>query len=92
VRGLEFEWDEDKAIANLEKHDVSFAEATTVFADALSLTIEDPDHSLGEERCIILGMSIGQRLLVVAYTERRDIIRLISARVATRSERRNYEQ
>lgn len=92
MSGLEFEWDEDKAVANLEKHGVSFAEATTVFGDALSLTIEDPEHSEGEERCIILGMSIGQRLLVVAHTERDDIIRLISARPATRAERRNYEQ
>jgi uncharacterized protein len=89
---LEFEWDLSKAATNLADHEVSFDEAVTAFEDPLSLTIEDPDHSEHEERLILLGRSRNNRLLVVVHTEREGRIRLISARPATRRERRDYEQ
>jgi uncharacterized protein len=89
---LEFEWDEDKARKNLKKHGVSFKEASTVFADPLALTIPDPVHSEDEDRYITLGESYRRRLLVVVSTERGDRIRIISARVATRRERKDYEE
>jgi uncharacterized DUF497 family protein len=89
---LEFEWDDNKARTNLAKHGVSFEEASTVFADALSITIPDPAHSQAEARFIILGHSHRQRLLVVVHTERGDKIRLISARRASRNERKQYEE
>ena len=88
---LEFEWDPNKAATNLADHEVSFDEAVTAFEDPLSLTIEDPDHSEREERLILLGRSRNNRLLVVVHTEREDRIRRISARLATRRERRDYE-
>ena len=87
-----FEWDQDKAKSNHRKHRVSFDEAQTVFLDELSITQPDPKHSLKEERLIILGMSNKHRLLVVSFTERGHKIRLISARKATRVERKRYEQ
>lgn len=90
--GLEFEWDESKAAANLTKHGVSFSEASTVFEDALSRTIADPLHSDDEHRFVILGTSSLQRLLVVMHTYRESTIRIISARTATSRERRDYEQ
>ena len=89
---LEFEWDPAKNEANLKDHGVSFDEATTVFRDALSITISDPDHSDYEDRFIDIGMSHRMQLLVVSYTERKDKIRIISARRATRAERKNYEE
>lgn len=89
---LEFEWHPDKGAENLRKHGLSFDEAVTAFADPLSLTIEDPDHSKDEERYLLLGISQAGRLLVVAHTERQHRVRLISARLATRRERRDYEQ
>ena len=89
---LNFEWDENKARTNLVKHGVSFVEAATVFGDPLSLTIPDPAHSQREDRFSILGYSHQQRLLVVVHTDRGDNIRLISARRASRSERKNYEE
>lgn len=90
---LEFEWDPAKADQNLKDHDeVSFDEATTVLRDTLSITIADPDHSDSEDRFIDVGMSHRGRLLVVSYTERGDKIRIISARRATRAERKNYEE
>jgi uncharacterized DUF497 family protein len=89
---LEFVWDPAKAAANLRKHGVSFPEATTAFADPNSLTVPDPDHSATEERLILLGLSTRSRLLIVAHTERGDVIRLISARKATRKERITYEE
>lgn len=89
---MEFEWDPDKAATNLEKHDVSFEEAATAFGDPLSRTIDDPDHSEDEDRFILLGETLTGRLVVVAHTERRDNIRIISARQATPSERRDYEE
>lgn len=87
-----FEWDEDKAKANVEKHKISFEEAATVLSDPFSVTIYDPDHSADETRFIDLGMSNKERLLVVVYTERQDKIRIISCRRATRTERSKYEE
>ena len=89
---LIFEWDARKARANAVKHGVEFPEAATVFADALSVTISNPDHAVGEQRYITLGMSHRQRLLVVVHTETDDRLRIISARRATRHEQRSYEQ
>jgi uncharacterized DUF497 family protein len=89
--GLRFEWDKLKADSNLKKHGVSFQEATSVFADILSITIPDPDHSSSEARFLDLGLSHRNRLLVVSYTERGEVIRIISARRASRSERNVYE-
>ena len=89
--GLRFQWNVDKALANLSKHGVSFEEATTVFADPLSLTISDPDYSDDQARFLDLGMSHRGQLLVVSYTERGDQIRIISARLASRVERKTYE-
>jgi hypothetical protein len=90
--GYIFEWDRKKAELNLRKHGVEFDEASTVFGDPLALLMPDPDHSVGEMRYILLGMSINQRLLVVAFAERSPRTRLISARLATRQERRKYEK
>jgi len=89
---LSFEWDEHKAKSNLTKHGVSFEEASTVFSDPLSLTIPDPAHSQVEDRFIILGQSHRQELLVVVHAERGDHIRVISARRASRRERKSYEE
>ena len=89
---LSFEWDERKAKPNLAKHGVSFEEASTVFGDPLSLTIPDPAHSQGEDRSIVLGQSHERELLVVVHTERGDSIRIISARRASRRERKSYEE
>lgn len=88
----EFEWDANKATANNRKHGVSFTEASTVFADPLSLLMRDPDHSLNEERFPVLGASSAGRLLVVSHTERPPRTRIISARPAARNERSQYEQ
>ena len=90
--GLRFAWNKNKAAANLAKHGVSFEEATTVFADPLSVTIADPAHSEDETRFVIAGQSHAGRFLVVVHAERADTIRVISARMATRRERVNYEQ
>lgn len=89
---MEFEWDPNKAALNLERHDVSFPEAATVFDDPLSVAVPDPDHSFEEQRYIVVGSSHRGRLLIVAYTEREDNIRIISARELTRKEREAYEQ
>jgi len=90
--GLVIEWDEEKARQNARKHRVSFEEAATVFSDPLSLTIDDPLHSSREVLLATVGQSRRGRLLVVAHTERGDTIRIISARMATRSERNSYEE
>ena len=87
-----FEWDPNKARANAEKHAVSFGEAATVFGDMLSITYLDPDHSVDESRYITIGMSAFGKLLIIAHADRGDRIRIISARVSTRSERRLYEE
>lgn len=89
---MEFEWNPDKAVLNLTKHSVSFQEAATVFNDSLSVTFPDPDHSIGENRYVIIGMSSFGQLLVVSHTDRENRIRIISARIATRQERRFYEE
>jgi uncharacterized protein len=88
-----FEWDDDKAKANLKKHKVGFDEASTVFADHLAKIFSDNEHSADEIREIIVGHSVLNRLLLVSFTERgRDVIRIISARVATRNERKSHEE
>lgn len=89
---MEFRWDENKAATNLSKHGVSFDEAKTVFEDAFYVDFYDPDHSHEEFRYIIVGQSENGHLLVVSYTERGNTIRLISARKATSSERKAYEE
>ena len=89
---MNFEWDEEKAISNLSKHDVSFDEATTVFGDPLALTFSDPAHSDEEDRFLTFGRASNGRHLVVSHTDRDDKIRLISAREMTRKERSDYEQ
>ncbi|MGA3187842.1 MAG: BrnT family toxin [Bryobacteraceae bacterium] len=91
MSGIPFEWDRRKDLANRRKHGVGFAEASTVFGDPLSITIPDPDHGTDEERFIIIGMSSERRLLIVVHTDRGERIRLISARSATKHEKRNYE-
>ncbi len=90
---LKFEWDNEKAGQNEQKHEVTFEEAATVFGDPLSLTIPDASHSLDEERFVTLGLSSNERLIVVIHLDMGDeAIRLISARPATRKERKSYEQ
>jgi uncharacterized protein len=87
-----FEWDLEKALANSSLHRVSFEEAVTVFQDPLARIHDDPEHSDTEIREILVGHSLAGRLLVVAFTERGSRIRLISARRATKRERRDYEE
>jgi uncharacterized protein len=88
---MTFQWNPDKASSNIKKHGVSFEEAVTVFGDPLAVTISDPDHSVGEFRFLTTGQSTLQRLLVVSHTEREGEVSLISARLATRQEKQNYE-
>ena len=89
---LQFEWNGRKAKTNKAKHGVSFEEAITVFADPLARIFEDPAHSESERREIIIGHSDRQSLIVVSFAEADDIIRIISARKATRMERKDYEE
>ena len=89
---MEFEWDPKKAISNLRKHKVSFEEASTALRDTMAATGADPDHSIGEFRYVTFGISERGRLLVVAHTEQSDTIRIISARLASRRERKIYEE
>ena len=89
---LDFEWDSAKAFANIEKHSVTFDEAASAFGDTLSLTVPDPEHSEGEYRYLLLGVSGTGRLVVVSHTERSGRIRIIGARPAVPKERRDYEQ
>ena len=86
------EWYPAKARANRRKHGVTFEEAATVFNDPLSSTIPDPMHSESEERFVIVGQSIQQRLLIVVHTDRGDHIRIINARLANPHERKTYEE
>jgi uncharacterized DUF497 family protein len=90
--GIAFEWDRRKDSANLRKHGIGFVEAMTVFGDPLSITIPDPNFDIDEERLVIIGMSSEQNLLVVVHTVREERTRLISARSATKHEKRNYEE
>ncbi len=89
---LEFEWDEDKALINFRRHGISFQESKTIFNDPYALTIPDPEHSIMEERWIDIGVSAEFKVLYVVYTERRDAIRIISSRLATVKERKDYER
>jgi uncharacterized DUF497 family protein len=89
---LTFEWDPRKARSNFAKHSVGFEEASTIFADPLSLTIPDPQHSRTEERYVTIGTAFTGKLLVVVHTNRGDNIRVISARRASRRERMSYEK
>jgi hypothetical protein len=90
---LRFEWDEDKARSNVRKHDVTFDEASSVFADPLGVIFDDEEHSVDEVRELLIGHSVLQRLLVVSFTERgEDLVRIISARKATKRERKDYEE
>jgi uncharacterized protein len=90
--GLKFEWDRRKAVLNIKKHGVSFEDAATAFRDPLSVTIHDPKHSDDEDRFLLLGETQDKKLVVVAHTDRKDTIRLINARPATRQEREDYEK
>ena len=88
---IRFEWDIEKADRNLVRHGVSFAEASTVFGDPLSVTVHDPLHSDAEDRFVLFGLSDRGRLLAVVHTDRGGTTRIISARIATRHERTQYE-
>ena len=89
---LKFEWDPKKAASNLSKHGVSFEEALTVFGDPLARIFDDEDHSIEEQREIIIGHSVKERLLVVCFTSQGESVRILSARKATRKERKDYEE
>lgn len=89
---MNFEWEAEKAAKNVEVHEVSFREASEVFADPLSSTVADPDHSAGELRYLIFGQTTSGRHLVVAFVERGGRFRIVSAREMTRRERKAYEQ
>ena len=89
---MEFEDDPAKAARNLKKHKVSFEEAASVFGDPMAYMFADPDHSIGEERWLMFGLSHMGRILAVIYTYRSESYRLISARLATRHERKIYEE
>ncbi len=88
---MEFEWDPGKSASNLRKHGVSFVEAASAFADPLAEQFYDPEHSQDEDRYLLLGMSSERSVLVISHTEREQRIRIISARRATRRERKHYE-
>jgi len=90
--GLHFEWGDNKARLNLRSHGIGFDEAATVFVDPLARIFDDETHSLEELREIVIGHSSEDRLLLVCFTERGDVIRIISARKATRKERNDYEE
>ena len=87
-----FEWDPEKARANLAKHGVSFEEARHVFDDPLAQTVADPDHAVAEHRFRTIGVALDSRLVVVFHTERGDTIRIIGARRPTRREQHDYEE
>ena len=89
---MQFEWDPKKARENVRKHGVTFEEAVTVFRDPLARIHDDPDHSVGEWREIIVGTSTAGRLILVCFTERGERVRIINARHADRAERNDYEE
>ena len=89
---MDFEWDRRKAKYNLRKHGVSFEEASTVFDDVLADVYEDPDHSGHERRFLTIGTSVRRRLLIVAFADRSQRIRIISARMPTKQEKKSYEE
>jgi uncharacterized protein len=91
--GLQFTWDENKASSNFRKHKVGFEEASTLFYNPLACIFDDEDHSQEENREIIIGRSMKDRLLIVGFTElKEDRIRIITARIATKRERKEYEK
>lgn len=87
---MAYQWNRDKAAANLRKHGIDFADAVSVFSDDLAITI--PDERFDEERFVTIGVDAFGRVLIVVYTMRKDEIRIISARKATRQERQQYEE
>ena len=91
---MHFDWDENKAKANYKKHKISFPEAVTAFFDEHAIIIGDPDHTIDEDRFILLGMSRDLRILIVShcYRDQDNVIRLISARKATKSEQKQYDE
>jgi uncharacterized protein len=89
---LKFEWNPRKAASNLSKHGVSFQEAIKAFADPLARVFDDEDHSVDEQREILIGHSTKDRLLIVSFTAQGASVRIISARKATRRERKEYEE
>ena len=89
---MDFEWDPKKAVANEQKHNITFQEASTIFGDRLSMTFADPDHSRNEQRYLTFGLSKHNRLLIVSHTDRGDKTRIVSARLMDRKERRIYEE
>lgn len=88
---MQFEWDKEKAASNLRKHGVSFEEASTVWKDFFFIDLYDDEHSETEKRYLIIGESVQNKLLIVSYTERENITRIISARELTSKERKDYE-
>ena len=89
---LTFEWDEEKANSNFKKHRVAFEEGKTVFGDPIALTIHGPSHSFAEDRYVTIGRSSKGRVLFLVYTDRTPNLRFITCRLATRSERKQYEE
>ena len=89
---MKFEWNQRKAKSNLKKHGISFQEAATVFGDALSITFDDPDHSVNEHRLLTFGLSRTGKLLIVSHTMRGESMRIISTRLMTKQERHTYEE
>jgi uncharacterized protein len=89
---MQFDWDKQKAVANLKKHGVSFEEAKTVFDDSFCIEFYDPKHSIEEHRFLIVGESKIGRLLIISFTERENLVRIISARETTAQERKDYER
>ncbi|MDE2886942.1 MAG: BrnT family toxin [Gemmatimonadota bacterium] len=89
---FKFEWDDNKAASNFTKHRVAFIEAKSIFEDPFHVDFYDPDHSYDEQRYVLVGQSERGRLLIVSYTERGEVVRLIGAREATRRERESYEE
>jgi uncharacterized protein len=89
---VNLDWDPKKAISNLRRHRVSFEEAGTVFGDPMALTFNDPDHSTEEMRFLTFGMTRTDKLLIVSYTERQGVTRIISARKMSKQEREIYEK
>jgi uncharacterized DUF497 family protein len=88
---MRFEWDAPKAAQNVRRHGIQFEEALTVFSDPLSMTFRDPDHSIGEPRFVTIGYSVQGALLLVCHTDRGPVVRIISARIATRREKKRHE-
>jgi uncharacterized DUF497 family protein len=89
---MKFVWDNNKAEANLKKHKIAFECAASVFGDPLAITFRDPDHSTGENRYLTFGLSHNGQLLILAHSYRNESVRIISARRATRAERKIYEE